>query len=125
MPVPGSEASGVQAGEHRHRVSIQGRVEVSDGHDGVIETWTTVHARWPARVRPLMGRDLERAQQVDPRITHEVSMRYWRAYPADLDGGRAQLIYHDLADRTFEIIGAPVDVEERHVELVMTCKETV
>lgn len=99
--------------------------EVDDGHDGFIETPVIVHARWPARVRPLTGQDLERARQIDPRITHEVSFRYWRDYPADLDGGRATLIYHDLADRTLAIVGAPVDRDEAHVEIVLTCKEAV
>jgi head-tail adaptor len=118
-------SSTVDSGAYRHRVTIQNLVEVSDGHDGTNESWPDVHARWPARVRPLMGRDLELARQVDPRISHEVSFRYWAAYPTELDGGRARLVYHGLTDRLFEIVGAPIDVDERHVELVMTCKESV
>lgn len=107
-------------------MTIQTRTEVSDGHDGFLDpVWTTVHARWPARVRPLLGRDLERARQVDARISHEVAFRYWRDYPTELDGGRAQLVYHDLADRTFEIVAAPIDREEAHVELVLWCREAV
>lgn len=113
----------LQAGEMRQRVTIQVLTEQSDGHDGVVSEWTTVHRRIPARVRPLSGRDLERARQTDPRITHDVTLRFWRNYPADLAGGRSRFIYHDIIDRELEIVGPPVDVEERHVQLVQTCKE--
>jgi hypothetical protein len=33
------------------------------------------------------------------------------------------VIYHDVADRTFEIVGAPVDVDERHELLLLLCRE--
>lgn len=115
----------LHAGELRQRISIQRRSESSDGHDGVTETWATTFSRWPARVTPLTGRDLVNAQQIDPRLSHEVRVRYWAAYPTDLAGGRARLLYHDVADRTFEIVGPPRDVDERHRELRMLCREVV
>lgn len=111
------------AGELRQRVSIVAIAEQSDGHDGMVDVPTVTHARIAARIRPLSGRDLERARQVDPRITHDVTLRYWRNYQNDLDGGRASLVYHDLTDRAFEIVGPPVDTEEAHVQIVQTCKE--
>jgi SPP1 family predicted phage head-tail adaptor len=113
----------MQAGEYRHRVSLQNTAEVSDGHDGLTESLTTVMARVPARVRPLAGRDLERAQQIDKRISHEVTLRYWRTYRTELDGGRARLIYHDTIDRTLHVVGAPIDVDERHEDLTVLCRE--
>lgn len=118
----------VTAGALRQRVSILARTEASDGHDGLVETWdTVVRTRMSARVKPLQGRDLERAQQIDPRITHEVTFRFWSDYPADLDGGRARLLYHPTNDssddRTFEIVGAPMDIGESHLELRLACKE--
>lgn len=113
----------VPAGALRQRVTVQTVTEVSDGHDGYTDTTVTVHARIPARVQPLMGRDLERARQIDPRISHEVCLRYWRAYATDLDGGRVTLVYHDHADRRLEVIGPPIDVDERHVELRLLCRE--
>lgn len=110
-----------------HRVSVQARTEVSDGHDGYTESWSTLHARMHACVKPLLGRDLERARQVDPRISHEVRLRFWRAYRTDLAGGRVRLVYHPSSvaseDRTFEVVGAPVDVDEAHVELVLPTRE--
>ena len=118
----------MMVGEAQQRVTVQVRTETDDGHDGVTETWADVAPiRRSARVRPLMGRDLERAQQIDPRISHTVTLPYWRAYRTDLVGGRAQLIYHPTSasedDRTFEIISAPVDVDEAHEDVQCLCRE--
>jgi SPP1 family predicted phage head-tail adaptor len=113
----------LRAGELRQRVSIQTRTETSDGHDGYTESWATVHSRWPAMVAPLVGRDLERARQIDPRLSHHVTLRYWLDYATDLKGGRARLVYHDVSDRTFEVIGPAIDHDERHEMLTFTCRE--
>jgi len=111
------------AGDLRDRVTIQRRTETSDGHDGVTETWSLVRSRVSAQVQPLAGRDLERARQIDPRISHDVTLRYWPSYRADLDGGRARLVQHGLVDVTLEIVGPPIDVDGRHVWLRMPCRE--
>lgn len=112
--------------ELRHRVTVQARTEIQSG-DGVVVTWDAVRERVAAMVKPLQGRDLERANQVDPRISHLVAMRYWRDYRTDLSGGRARLVYHPSSlsddDRVFEIIGAPIDVHERHERIEMNCRE--
>ena len=107
-----------------HRVSVQSSTETSDGHDGYTVAWADVRSRVSARVRPLTGRDLERARQIDPRASHEVTLRFWRDYVTDLDAGRARLIFHDgvIGDRTFEIVEVPREEEPRE-SLVMTCKE--
>lgn len=113
-------------GEYPHRVTLQALdAETSDGHDGyAAPTYTSVQLRVPARVKPLLGRDLERARQIDPRTSHEVRLRYWRAYRDDLQGGRGQVLYHDQAtDRALEIVAPPMDVDEQHVELLLLCRE--
>jgi head-tail adaptor len=112
----------------RHRVTVESRTETASG-DGVIETWSALRDRVAATVKPLQGRDLERANQVDPRISHLVTLRYWQAYRTDLDGGRARVVYHPSSnpdeDRVFEIIGAPIDVAEWHDRVEMNCRELV
>ena len=115
----------MRAGELIHRVSLQNRTETDDGHGAQDEDWSTVQARIAARVVQLSGRDLERARQIDPRATHEVHLRYWRTHDNDLDGGRAQVIFHDdgaIGDRTLEIVGPPVETVHRET-IVLTCKE--
>lgn len=113
------------AGELRQRVSVQVKAKISDGHDGFKkDQWSSLLDRVAARVKPLQGRDLERAQQIDARISHEVTLRYWRAYRTQLNGGRCSLLYHDgIADRRFEIVAPPIDVDEAHVQLRMLCRE--
>ena len=114
--------------EAGQRVTLQVRTETDDGRNGVTESWADVAPRRrAARVKPLAGRDLERARQIDPRISHEVTLFYWRGYRTDLVGGRAQLLYHPTNasddDRTLEIVSAPIDLDERHEEIQMLCRE--
>lgn len=118
----------MESGVLLQRVTLEARTETSDGHDGFTVDWAPVlPRRRSARVLPLSGRDLERARQIDPRISHEVTFRYWRAYRDDLDGGRVRLVYHPTStaadDRHLELITPPMDIEERHVELKVLCRE--
>lgn len=115
----------MDAGALIHRVTIQSATVASDGHDGLTVTWAdTARRRIAARVVPLAGLDLDRARQIDPRASHEVTLRFWRDYATDLAGGRAQVILHDgaVGDRTFEIVEPPREIEPR-VALAMVCKE--
>lgn len=116
----------MRPGEYPHRVTLQAQdAEVSDGHDGYADpTFTSVRLRIPARVKPLQGRDLERARQIDPRTSHEVTTRYWRAYRDELQGGRGRVLYHDQdSDRALEMVAPPIDVEEAHREVRLLCRE--
>lgn len=119
----------MKAHERNARVTIELRTEVTDGQDGFApDDWTAVEpARRSARVQPLTGRDLDRAQQIDPRISHQVTFGYWRRYRTELAGGRARLVYHPTSeatdDRVFEIVGPPIDLEERHDRIIVYCRE--
>lgn len=116
----------MRAGELKDRVTVQTRTETSDGHDGITEAWASARddlKRRPAAVTQLTGRDLVGAQQIDPRLSHEIVMRYWATYRTDLTGGRARLVYHDRGtDRLFEIVGPPREAT-RARELRMLCRE--
>lgn len=112
------------AGRLIHRVTVETLAEASDGHDGLVQTWSSARLRVPAFVEPLVGRELERAQQIDARASHRVTLRFWRDYGDDLASGRSRLVWHDGAagDRTLEIVEVPRETEPR-VTLQMTCKE--
>lgn len=117
----------MQAIARPQRVSIETLTETDDGHGGFTQAWTPLRRRWSAAVKPLAGRDLERARQIDPRVSHQVTFGYWRAYQDDLNGGRVRLVYHptavSTADRTFEIVGPPIDDDEAHVQITVLCRE--
>jgi SPP1 family predicted phage head-tail adaptor len=111
----------VRAGELVHRVSIETPAERSDGHDGSEVTWSPVRRRIAARVTPLSGRELERARQIDPRATHEVRVRYWKAAVVEFTA-RERLVYHDTFNRVLELVEPPREVEPR-VLLAAICRE--
>lgn len=103
------------AGDLHHRLTILNRSEASDGHRGVTESWPAVRSRIAALVAPLRGAALERARQVDVRASHEVTVRWWRTYVDELDGGRARLVWHDgaVGNRTLTIVEPPREIEPR------------
>jgi SPP1 family predicted phage head-tail adaptor len=113
----------LNAGDLRHRITLQVRTETQDPeHGGMTDTWTNVRSRLSALVAQLDGRELERARQIDPRIDITVTLRYWSAYRTQLTA-RHRVIWHDGAhDRTLEIVGGPVETEHRET-LVLRCKE--
>lgn len=64
----------IRPGDLRHRVEVQREV-VEPGALGVdVKTWSTLGTFW-ARVRPLTGRELILAQQVNATLSHEVTFR--------------------------------------------------
>ena len=114
----------MQAGRLRHRITIQLPTEVKDTQRGFTDgTPSVIAARIPAAVVPLSGRELERAQQIDPRISHRVEIRY-RADVLFSRTQRPEVVYHAVTgDRTLEVVAPPINLEERNRELHLLCAE--
>lgn len=110
----------MRAGSLRHRVTLRKRAETDDGHGGFADAPTVVARRIPASVEPLLSVVRDRNAQIDPRATHRVVLRYRTGVDSGLE-----VIYHDQrrGDRTFEIVGKPVDPDERQRELQLHCME--
>lgn len=109
----------MRAGSLRHRITVEAHVEVDDGHGGFTENVSVVCARVSANIEPLMGRELDRAMQIDPRSTHSVLMRFRSDVKA-----RHIVLYHDGdTDRRFEIIGSPTTDGEQRRQMLLLCKE--
>ena len=106
--------------EFRERVTIIGTVQTDDGHGGWIETEVTLLDHVLASVLMLTGRDLQYAQQVEPRSTWRVCIRYDKRVRSE-----HEVTYHDTerGDRRFEIVSPPLDIGERHWELQLLCRE--
>ncbi len=65
----------MRAGLLRHRVAIQTNAETRSPTSGqLVKEWVTENTVW-ASVEPLKGEKLVQAQQVCPRVTHEVQLR--------------------------------------------------
>lgn len=104
----------MQAGKLRHRVSLQRRIDGSNGVEPIVMygTYATV---W-AEVTPLAGRDLMIAKQLSAKATGAVKIRYrndMKITDRISHGGRFLYVNHIA------------DTDERRRELVLTCAEEV
>ncbi len=103
----------MRAARLRHRVTIQQPVVAVNGYGERITTWSTVATVWAA-VEPLRGREFFDAEQVQAEISHRVIMRYRAGMESTM-----RLLY---ATRVLHI-GTIIDVDERHRELQLMCRE--
>lgn len=104
------------AGKYRHVVSLQERVAgAADGQGGrAAPTWTDVVAPLAANVVPLAGREQFQQHQVNPSIDHRVEIRYRTGITSEMR------ILYGARELYIESI---LDVEERHREVHLMCKE--
>lgn len=109
----------MQAGPLRHRVSIEDKTEADDGHHGWTPTSVAVATRIPAAVETLTGVALERAQQIAPRTSHRVRLRY----RTGIKSGQTVVYHHADGDRDLEIVGPPIEPDARRIELHLMCRE--
>jgi SPP1 family predicted phage head-tail adaptor len=110
----------MRAGDYRDRVTIRSKNEIDDTHGGFADEAVIVARRISARVRPLAGRELDRAQQIDPRARYDVTLPFRTGLKAGL------AVVHHLGredDRTLEVVAPPIDVDNRHQELQLLCGE--
>lgn len=99
----------------RHRVAIQQPIQTQAADGGISNSWLTVNTVW-SRIEPLSGRELFNASQVQPDVTHRVTLRYhpnvsprWRFL---------------FGDRTFNVLTV-LNTDERNRELICMCMEAV
>lgn len=73
----------MQAGQLRHRVTIEKPVQGADNEYGEPAiTWTKVCKRW-ASIEPLSGREYFQAAQVQSEVSHRIIMRYYAGFQHD------------------------------------------
>ncbi len=105
----------MEAGELNKRIILQRESWTLDTYNSKVATWTNVATVW-AKVKPLQGRELFQAAQVQEEVTHSVTIRYRAGVTAD------QRISYD--SRTLQILGI-VNVNEENIWLAMSCVERV
>jgi SPP1 family predicted phage head-tail adaptor len=109
----------IDPGQLRHQVKLQQFVETVTAGGGRTKGWSDLSENptvWAA-VEPLDGTERFRAQAVDARMSHRVTMYY---HP---DVTAKTRILHE--GRVLEVIGPPVDENEEHRFLVLYCWENV
>lgn len=104
----------MRSGRLRHRVTIQQPVAAVNGYGERITTWSTVATVWGA-VEPLRGREFFDAEQVQAEISHRVVLRYRSGISSTMRLLHLSRVLH---------IQQVIDVDERHRELQLMCRET-
>ncbi|MGB9780623.1 phage head closure protein [Caldanaerobacter sp.] len=102
-------------GELRHRITIQQPVESSNTFGEVEKTWQDVATVW-ASIEPLRGREYFNSQQINAEVTTQIRIRYRPGIKPKM-----RVVY---GERIFDIQSV-IDVEERHKEIHLMCKEVV
>lgn len=112
----------VSAAQLRHQLQLM-RFDPVTAYDQAgqpVRTYSCV-STLKAAIKPLTGREYWTASMVQADVTHEITMRYQQPLPTPKD--RFQMSDEVTgATRTFEIISV-LDVEERHMKLVIMAKE--
>ena len=103
----------LRSGELRHRVRIQARASGVGSRGESTGDWADVAQRW-ASIVTLSGDELERARQRMPEARLQVRIRYL----AELTT-RHRLLF---GSRVLQI-GHVDDVDQLHVEQILTCSE--
>jgi SPP1 family predicted phage head-tail adaptor len=103
----------MQAGQIRHRVTIQERTTTTDQAGQPLETWTEVLAAWAA-IEPVGGREYLESRSIQTDVSHQVRMRYQAGVTADM-----RVLY---GARTLRIV-AVINRDERNREMLLMCEE--
>lgn len=109
-----------RAGRLYRRITLQEPVQPDENRDQYgqpIQAWATVADVW-ANVEPLSGRELWHAQQVQPDVTHRITIRYARGRKV---GPEWRAIYNG---RTFNFLSV-LNLEERNRTLQILAMERV
>lgn len=104
----------MRTGLMRRMVTIQSVTSVPDGGGGTTDTVVAVAENIPARVEPLLGTELLRAQQTGMQRPHRFTIRYREGV-----SGSKTILYDG---RTFDITSIQ-DPEEKHRELILQADE--
>jgi len=107
----------MEAGKLIHRVTIQTPTRDESAVSGrVKETFSDTATVW-AQVKPRSASRREIGAQEIGMATHDISMRYT---PDLVEGCRLK-----FGTRIFRLIGPPINVDERNIELRMAVIEDV
>lgn len=95
-------------------ITLQSPTKGADGMGGGKLTYVDVASLWAA-VRPLNGKEYFEGQQLKANITHKVEIRY--------DNRVKSKCRFTYGARIFDIVGPPIDPDERGARMVCMCSE--
>lgn len=105
-------------GALRHRITFQKQVETQNDYGEEIKEWIDVKTVW-ASVNPMSAKEFFAAEKTNSEVTHKIYMRFIRGLNITPD------MRIKFKGRYFELIGPPINYEERNKELQLLCKELI
>lgn len=102
-------------GDLRHRITIQQLIETRNELGEVVQSWQDFATVWAA-IEPLRGREYFDSQQINAEVTTRIRIRYRPGIKPKM-----RAVY---GTRIFDIQSV-IDIEERHQEIHLMCKEVV
>lgn len=105
----------MRLGDLRHLLHIERVTQTRDDDGAVVETWAPLAEAWAA-VTPMSGRKLEIAQRQEPRVSHQVVMRYRPDFGV---GDRFRL---GKSGRVLHVLGITTR-DELNDEMTILCEE--
>jgi len=109
----------LRAGNLRHRVAIQEQADTTDGMGGFSVVWSDVSGMGsvPAAIWPLSSKEQLDAMKLESVATNKIRIRYRAGITS-----KNRIVF---GSRVFNILGAPIDFEERGRQLDFIVSEDV
>lgn len=105
-------------GELRHRITFQEKSKQQNEYGEEIDSWVNVKTVW-ASVNPMSAKEFFAAEKTSSEVTHKIFMRYIPDLKITSD------MRIKFKDRTFELVGPPINYKEKNAELQLLCKELI
>lgn len=103
----------ISSGELRRRISLEEPTRSADQYGDTPISWSWVADLW-AKVEPLSGRELQIAAQVQPDVTHKVTIRFRRGLTCDMR--------FNVRGKVLNILSI-LNIEERDERMECLCQE--
>jgi SPP1 family predicted phage head-tail adaptor len=109
----------LRAGNLRHRVAIQEQTEIPDGMGGSSITWSakTGLGSVPAAIWPLSSKEQLDAMKLESLATNRIRIRYRPGITS-----KNRIVF---GSRVFNILGAPINLDERGRQLDFIVSEQI
>ena len=102
-------------GKLRHRITIEQKSGTTKDAEGIAKPTWIPFATVSAAIIPLNGRERTQAAAISAEASIRVEIRYKKGVTADMRV--------NYGGRILEIVAPPQDLEEKHIEMHLLCKE--
>lgn len=104
-------------GDLRHRITFQKYSDIQDDYGEIVKKdWIDV-ITVRASINPITAKEFFAAEKTNSEVSHKINMRYIRSHKITPD------MRIKFGERFFQLIGPPINFQERNVEVQLLCKE--